>query len=392
MKKIIKILNEYDNEFDYVNSLSQAQMEKSKERLQNIANKKLEAKNNNGNITVGGKPMTFTDYIVTYNVTQKELADADALNKKTEQDRVNQQQRFTNIVNIVKSVDNDGIIRNPNSKLNNTPFQDYVKKYSITSKEIQDARNYVATAQPNKTTEPTKPTPSVATPPKQSPTQTTKVKTPSVQELQSLLTKLSMNVNEDIQRIKYLLNYQKGRVITEQTAQPDPQEPAGLQDPKTLITKIQTILRDKKYNLGPRGVDGQWGTYTKNALQQELSKIENKKTTNTQPTEEPKPRETATVTTNVAEPGKLNVSAPKINPTLPAQAQMPTTTPEQYYNTLVSGGYIDNSNENRIVYRGQKITPEVENAVTNYLTGLGYTKTRERSPENKDKQVVVWKK
>ena len=83
----------------------------------------------------------------------------------------------------------------------------------------------------------------------------------------------------------------------------------------------------------------------------------------------------------------------QINATVP-QVQIPVETPEQYYNKLVGMGLIDSveNGGNRIVYRGPVPAENVQKTLNDYLGSLGYQKTRERNPQNKDKQVVVWKK
>lgn len=75
-------------------------------------------------------------------------------------------------------------------------------------------------------------------------------------------------LNEELNKMKFLFGYEKGKVISEQA-----QTPTQL-TPKDLIIKIQTVLRDKyKQNLGPRGVDGVWGNYTQTALENVMKTI-----------------------------------------------------------------------------------------------------------------------
>ena len=85
---------------------------------------------------------------------------------------------------------------------------------------------------------------------------------------------------------------------------------------------------------------------------------------------------------------------PTIQPKQVPQVQTPVETPEQYYNKLVGMGLIDSveNGGNRIVYRGPVPAENVQKTLNDYLGSLGYQKTRERNPRNKDKQVVVWKK
>ena len=72
-------------------------------------------------------------------------------------------------------------------------------------------------------------------------------------------------VNEELNKMKYLLGYHRGMVISEQDA------PAATT--KDVIKQIQRILVDKyKVNLGTTGdlkdgVDGDWGNLTQSALE-----------------------------------------------------------------------------------------------------------------------------
>lgn len=77
---------------------------------------------------------------------------------------------------------------------------------------------------------------------------------------------MSNLINEELDKMKYLLGYQKGKVVSEQVQQAAPTAP-------DVIMKIQRILVDKyKANLGnsgPKGdgVDGKWGNLTQTAFE-----------------------------------------------------------------------------------------------------------------------------
>jgi hypothetical protein len=84
-------------------------------------------------------------------------------------------------------------------------------------------------------------------------------------------------VNEELNKMKYLLGYQKGKVISEQ-AQPSTTPaaaPAAAPAATTedVIKQIQTVLKTKyKANLGNSGpnkdgVDGKWGNLTQTAFE-----------------------------------------------------------------------------------------------------------------------------
>lgn len=115
---------------------------------------------------------------------------------------------------------------------------------------------------------------------------------------------MNRKINEEIQNMKYLFGYQKGKVISEQVqtsdltnyqpkglptsnatvpaAPPTPAAPAIPAPPTTIedvIKKIQTILKTKYGanlgNTGPNkdGIDGKWGTNTQTALENALKNV-----------------------------------------------------------------------------------------------------------------------
>lgn len=81
---------------------------------------------------------------------------------------------------------------------------------------------------------------------------------------------MSNLINEELNKMKYLLGYQKGKVVSEQVQQA---APAAAPTALDVIMKIQRILVDKyKANLGnsgPKGdgVDGKWGNLTQTAFE-----------------------------------------------------------------------------------------------------------------------------
>ena len=81
---------------------------------------------------------------------------------------------------------------------------------------------------------------------------------------------MSNIINEELEKMKYLLGYQKGKVVSEQVQQA---APAAAPTAPDVIMKIQRILVDKyKANLGnggPKGdgVDGKWGNLTQTAFE-----------------------------------------------------------------------------------------------------------------------------
>lgn len=73
---------------------------------------------------------------------------------------------------------------------------------------------------------------------------------------------MSNLINEELEKMKYLLGYQKGKVISEQT-QSTTQPNAST--PQDVIMKIQTAL-NTKYG-AKLTVDGKWGNLTQTAFE-----------------------------------------------------------------------------------------------------------------------------
>jgi hypothetical protein len=117
---------------------------RDRERLNNIANMKKQAAANKGMVTVGGKPMKWTDYIATYNIQPDEIKAAENINVTSNAASKNQQDRYNNIVNIQNTVDANGIIQNKASSYNGKTWSEYISQYKITPDEIKKANDYVA--------------------------------------------------------------------------------------------------------------------------------------------------------------------------------------------------------------------------------------------------------
>jgi hypothetical protein len=251
--------------------------------------------------------------------------------------------RQKNIIFNYCSVKN-GKIENTKSAFNGKTFNDYVSTYTITAAEIAEAKKAcpgvnVAPAAPAGPT-PTQKFTATAT--------SLGIQNPKmdVATLQTILNTLNQGgsgltesknlVNEELNKMKYMLGYQRGRVISEQgAAQPQPAatqpaatqpaatqpaatqpaatqpaatqpaatQPAATQPaatPKDLITQIQTVLKDKyKANLGnfgpnKNGVDGKWGNLTQTALDNALKSIADVKQKRATETQQTATQDTAT--------------------------------------------------------------------------------------------------
>ena len=156
------------------------------------------------------------------------------------------------------------------------------------------------------------------------------------------LTESKNLVNEELNKMKYMLGYQRGRVISEQDAaqpaqpaatQPAATQPAATQPastPKDLIRQIQTVLKTKynanlgKFGLKGDGIDEKWGNLTQTALDNALKSIADLK----------QKRETETQQTNTqdaaiqqaAEKGRMEIPQTNNLPTQQGIQQRPAPT------------------------------------------------------------------
>jgi len=78
---------------------------------------------------------------------------------------------------------------------------------------------------------------------------------------------MSNLVNEELETMKYLFGYQKGKVISEQEKAV---APSTLTAPD-VIKKIQTIL-NTKYG-AKLNIDGKWGNLTQSAFQSAINQL-----------------------------------------------------------------------------------------------------------------------
>ena len=110
-------------------------------RLQNIANiqKTVDAQGIIKNPSSVLNNTRWSDYIANFNVTQDEINQSKDLTKTQKASADNTQKRLQNIANIARMVNADGMIVNPSSVYNNTPWADYIKTYKVTRDEINKA-------------------------------------------------------------------------------------------------------------------------------------------------------------------------------------------------------------------------------------------------------------
>jgi hypothetical protein len=239
-------------------------------------------------------------------------------------------------------------------------------------------------------------------------------------------------VNEELNKMKYLLGYQRGMVISEQgTVLPTNDPLSGLPiqsrtinlnqattDTKTqvqpaatvkdVIKQIQRILVDKyKVNLGTTGdlkdgVDGDWGNLTQSALEKVVALKKARKeqsqqsvpdaTKNVMPSTEITPGgqyggapTAATITTApsaasaaapvAATPAAATPAAATPAAATPAAATTPATaeSPSDLYTRLVKNNLlVGRLNGKKAVYKGPDLSQEDNQKLQSYLSQQGY--------------------
>jgi hypothetical protein len=235
-------------------------------------------------------------------------------------------------------------------------------------------------------------------------------------------------VNEELNKMKYLLGYQRGMVISEQsgTVLPTNDPLSGLPiqsrtinlnqattDTKTqvqpaatvkdVIKQIKRILVDKyKVNLGTTGdlgdgVDGDWGNLTQSALEKVVALKKARKeqsqqsvpdaTKNVMPSTEITPGgqyggapAAATITTapsaaSAAAPVAATPAAATPAAATPAAATTPATaeSPSDLYTRLVKNNLlVGRLNGKKAVYKGPDLSQEDNQKLQSYLSQQGY--------------------
>lgn len=223
-------------------------------------------------------------------------------------------------------------------------------------------------------------------------------------------------VNEELKMMKYLLGYQRGKVISEQdapaatTAAPAAAAPAAT--PQQLIQQIQTVLKTKYNanlgNYGPNkdGIDSKWGNLTQTALDKALETIKSGSVSKQATPGTEVGAEATTPTSNVAQgavPTQLRYAASptlsNVQPTTSQYAGQPTSsatpaaaTTTDIYTTLVNNKTLQTrDNGNKIVYKGADLPVAQRQELESKLLGMGY----KLSLDNRDKSYgdkMIFKK
>jgi hypothetical protein len=135
------------------------------------------------------------------------------------------------------------------------------------------------------------------------------------------LTESKNLVNEELNKMKYMLGYQRGRVISEQ----DADQPAAT--PKDLIRQIQTVLKTKynanlgKFGAKGDGIDEKWGNLTQTALDNALKSIADVKQKRETETQQTTTQDTAIQ--QAAEKGRMEIPQTNNLPTQQGIQQRP---------------------------------------------------------------------
>ena len=210
-------------------------------------------------------------------------------------------------------------------------------------------------------------------------------------------------VNEELNKMKYLLGYQRGMVISEQDA-----PAATVED---VIKQIQRILVDKyKVDLGKTGstgdgVDGDWGNLTQAALEKVVATKNARKEQSQQATSDAKnvmpsteitpggqyggAPSAATITTA---PSAASAAAPAA--TTPAAGTTPAAaeSPSDLYTRLVKGNLlVGRLNGKRAVYKGPDLSQEDNQKLQSYLSQQGYRLSRENNDYSAGDKLVFKK-
>jgi hypothetical protein len=208
------------------------------------------------------------------------------------------------------------------------------------------------------------------------------------------VTESKKSVNEELNTMKYLLGYQRGKVISEQDAVTQ-----STATPKDLITQIQTVLKTKYNanlgNYGPNkdGIDGKWGNISQTALETALKTSAETK----QKADELSQRRAAETQQTATQDAAIQQAVDKgsqniMNANLQVQAaNTPGVKLPDLYTTLVNNKTLVTRPNGNIVYKGVDLTSTQRQELETKLKTMGYN----LSTDNRDKTYgdkLVFKK
>lgn len=147
IKKIVKkvIEEQYPGMYGYYAGMQTASSAPS-ERIINISNIKrtVDSQGIIRNPNSQFNNTRWVDYITQNQLTDDELAKADELIKQAKAKQTETNARLQNIINIYNSVDAQGIIRNPKSGFDGKSWSSYIKDFGVTQSEVNQAKQYKA--------------------------------------------------------------------------------------------------------------------------------------------------------------------------------------------------------------------------------------------------------
>ena len=207
------------------------------------------------------------------------------------------------------------------------------------------------------------------------------------------LTESKNSVNEELNKMKYIFGYQRGRVISEQDAaqtqqaQPAATQPAATQQaatqqaatkqatPKDLIRQIQTVLKTKynanlgKFGAKGDGIDEKWGNLTQTALENAMKSIADVKQRRETETQQTTTQDTAIQ--QAAETGRMEIPQTNNLPNLPG-IQLGNQQKQDIYTTLVNNKTLLTRNQNTVIYNGPDLSSAQRNELEQSMSQKGY--------------------
>lgn len=361
----------------------------------------------NGKIEYPGSAFngyTFESFVSSQNVTREEVRAAQLSCPNVVVPDVFEARQKSITANYC-SVKN-GKIENPNLSLNGKTWETFVTTYDVTPEETNVAKatcpNIVVSGTEEKKTEsePKGPTPTqrLATTAKSLGVENPQLDVPTLQKILDTLnassgavTESTKSVNEELNTMKYLLGYQRGRVISEQDAATQ-----STATPQDLIKQIQTVLKTKYNatlgNYGPNkdGVDGKWGNLTQTALETALKTAAETKQKSDELSQRRAAETQQTATQDAAiqqavDQGNQNIKSDNLQ--LQSANTQGVQTPD-LYTTLVNNKTLVTRPNGNIVYRGADLTSTQRQELETKLQTMGYNlSTDQRDKTYGDKLV-----
>ena len=196
---------------------------------------------------------------------------------------------------------------------------------------------------------------------------------------QQAVTESKIRISEEVNKMKYLLGYQRGKVISEQQSTST--------DPKLeeLIKQIQTVLKDKyKFAIV---ADGDWGNKTQIAFEDAVAIVKGRQSNTQQtltPTSTVTPTEPPTSTVTPTE----TTTAPITPPAIPAE---PVFDRNRLQELLASKNLVKKRNGVIVKWTGPELEGNDYYILDKYLIDKGYIQKKQRETGDRDDEDVTMK-